>query len=76
MNDLGRRLLLVLLALAVGGFGICALCGGVMGLSMLTEGRQSSRDIAWICFGFAAVGAVIAWLAALGFRRLKRKPGA
>ena len=51
----GRLLLLVLLGLGVSGFGLCTLCGRVIGLSTLSEGRASSRDIAWLAFGLSAV---------------------
>lgn len=69
---LWRGVLLVVLALAMGGFGICALCGGVMGVQFLAEGRASSRDWAWFAFGCSAAGAVIVWLCWRGFRALRR----
>jgi hypothetical protein len=68
-----RGLLIVVLVVGVAGFGLCSLCGGVMGVSMLFEAKQSSRDIAWLGFGFGAVGAVLAWLCWRGVRTL-RKP--
>ncbi|MCW5661165.1 MAG: hypothetical protein KIT60_25975 [Burkholderiaceae bacterium] len=34
-----RGLLLLVLGLGVAGFGICSLCGGVLGISALSEGR-------------------------------------
>lgn len=71
-----RGLLLIVLGLGVAGFGICALCGGVMGVAAFAEGKQSSRDIAWLAFGLGAVGAVLGWLCWLGFRALRNKPPA
>jgi hypothetical protein len=68
-----RGLLLVVLGLAVAGFGVCSLCGGVMGLATLTENTRSSRDIAWLAFGCSAIGAVIAVAAFFGFRALWRQ---
>ena len=69
-----RGLLLIVLGLGVAGFGICSLCGGVMGVSMFAEGKQSSREIAWLAFGLSAVGVVLAWLCWIGLRALRRKP--
>ena len=74
MNKVWRGLLLVVLGLAVAGFGVCALCGGVMGLSMLTESRASSRDIAWTAFVLSAIGAAIAVGAGYAFRAVRRRP--
>jgi hypothetical protein len=71
-----RGLLLLVLGLGVAGFGICSLCGGVMGVGMFFEGKQSSRDIGWLALGLGAVGAVLAWLCWIGFRALRRKPAA
>jgi hypothetical protein len=71
-----RGLLLIVLGLGVAGFGICSLCGGVMGVSALFEGKQSSRDIAWLAFGLSAVGVVLGWLCWVGIRALRRKPAA
>jgi hypothetical protein len=71
-----RGLLLLVLGLGVAGFGICSLCGGVMGISALSEGRQSSRDIAWLAFGLSAVGVVLGWLCWIGIRALRKKPEA
>jgi hypothetical protein len=68
-----RGLLIVVLVVGVAGFGLCSLCGGVMGVSMLFESKPSSRDIAWLGFGFGAVGALLAWLCWRGVRAL-RKP--
>jgi hypothetical protein len=71
-----RGLLLFVLVLGVAGFGICSFCGGVMGVSMLLESKQSSRDMAWLGFGFGAVGAVLAWLCWRGVRALRTPPSA
>ena len=46
-----RGLLLIVLGLGVAGFGICSLCGGVMGVGMFFESKQSSRDIGWLALG-------------------------
>ena len=67
-----RGLTLALLALAMGGFGICSLCGGVMGIQFLTEGRASTRDLAWFAFGCAAAGLVIVWLCWRAFKAVRR----
>jgi NhaP-type Na+/H+ or K+/H+ antiporter len=69
-----RGLLLIALGMGVAGFGICSLCGGVLGVSSLFEGRQSSREIAWLAFGLSAVGVVLGWLCWLGIRALRKKP--
>jgi len=71
-----RGLLLIVLGLGVAGFGICSLCGGVMGVASFAEGKQSSRDIAWLAFGMSAVGVVLAWLCWIGIRALRRQPPA
>jgi len=68
-----RTLGLVVLALAVAGFGVCSLCGGVMGLSMLSESKSSSHDIAWFAFGCSALGVLLGGLCWWGFRSLRRK---
>ena len=34
-----RGLLLIVLGLGVAGFGICSLCGGVMGVAMFVRGQ-------------------------------------
>ena len=73
MGPFARGLLLVVLGLAVAGFGVCSLCGGVMGLSMLTEKSRSSRDIAWLAFTCSAIGGAIAVAAFFGFRSLWRR---
>ncbi len=65
-----RKLLLFLLMLGVAGFGVCSLCGGVMGISFLTEARASSRDAAWLAFGLSALGAALVWLCWFGIRKL------
>jgi hypothetical protein len=70
-NNFVRGLLLIVLGLGVAGFGICSLCGGVMGVSALFEGKQSSREI-----GLSAVGVVLGWLCWIGIRALRRKPSA
>jgi hypothetical protein len=75
-NNFVRGLLLIVLGLGVAGFGICSLCGGVMGVSALFEGKQSSREIAWLAFGLSAVGVVLGWLCWIGIRALRRKPSA
>jgi hypothetical protein len=69
-----RGLLLIVLGLGVAGFGVCALCGGVMGVSAFFEGKQSSRDIGWLALGLSAVGAVLGWLCWIGIRALRKKP--
>lgn len=71
-----RGLLLIVLGLGVAGFGICALCGGVTGVSMFFEGKQSSRDIGWFVLGMSAAGLVLAWLCWLGIRGLRKQPPA
>jgi hypothetical protein len=71
-----RGLLLIALGLGVAGFGICSLCGGVMGAAFLFEDKQCSREIAWLVFGLSAVGAVLAWLSWIGIRALRRRPAA
>jgi hypothetical protein len=73
-NGFVRGLLLIVLGLGVAGFGICSLCGGVMGIATFAEGKQSSRDIAWLAFGMSAVGVVLAWLCWVGIRALRRRP--
>jgi hypothetical protein len=75
-NNFVRGLLLIVLGLGVAGFGICSLCGGVMGVSALFEGKQSSREIAWLAFGLSAVGVVLGWLCWIGIRALRIKPSA
>jgi len=72
MEGFVRGLLLVVLALGVAGFGVCSLCGGIFGVSMLLDAKASTRDLAWLGFGFTAVGAVLAWLCWLGFRGLRK----
>jgi len=72
-NSVVRGLLLIVLGLGVAGFGICSLCGGVMGVSAFLEGKQSSRDIGWLAFGMSAVGILLAWVCWIGIRAL-RKP--
>ena len=69
-----RGLLLIVLGLGVAGFGICSLCGGVLGVASFAEGKQSSRDIAWLAFGMSAVGVVLAWLCWIGIRALRKQP--
>jgi hypothetical protein len=69
-----RGLLLIVLGLGVAGFGICSLCGGVMGVGMFFEGKQSSRDIGWFVVGVSAVGLVLAWVCWLGIRGLRKQP--
>jgi hypothetical protein len=68
-----RKLLLVLLMLGVAGFGLCTLCGGVMGVSMLTESRASDRDYAWFAFAMAALGGVLTWLCWLGCKAVLKR---
>jgi hypothetical protein len=72
MDGFLRGLLLLVLGLGVAGFGVCSLCGGVIGISALTEGRRSSLDAAWLAFGCSALGALVAWLCWLGFRAVRR----
>ena len=69
-----RGLLLIVLGLGVAGFGICSLCGGVMGVGMFFEGRQSSREIGWLVLGMSAVGLVLGWLCWIGIRALRKQP--
>ena len=69
-----RGLLLIVLGLGVAGFGICSLCGGVMGVGMFVEGKQSSREIAWLAFGLSAFGVLLTWLCWIGIRALRKKP--
>jgi hypothetical protein len=71
-SEIGRRLLLVLLCLAMAGFGLCSLCGGVIGVSTLSEGKKSSTDIAWLAFGCAAAGALITWACWRGVKALSK----
>lgn len=73
-NGFVRGLLLVVLGLGVAGFGICSLCGGVMGVAMFAESKQSSRDIGWLALGMSAVGVVLGWLCWIGIRALRKKP--
>jgi hypothetical protein len=73
-NGFVRGLLLIVLGLGVAGFGICSLCGGVMGVVTFAEGKQSSRDIARLAFGMSAAGVVLAWLCWIGIRALRKKP--
>jgi hypothetical protein len=68
-----RTLGLVVLALAMAGFGICSLCGGVIGISSLSDGQHNGGDIASLAFTCAAVGVVITVLCAWAFRALKRR---
>jgi hypothetical protein len=70
-RSVGRSLLLVVLALAMAGFGICSLCGGAIGVSSLVEGRTSSRDGAWLAFGLSGLGALIAYGCWRGIRALR-----
>jgi len=69
-----RGLLLIVLGLGVAGFGICSLCGGVMGVGMFVEGKQSSREIAWLAFGLSAFGVLLTWLCWIGIRALRKRP--
>lgn len=68
-----RGLALVLLGLGVAGFGLCSLCGGVMGLSMLS-GNTRDAQFASTAFVAGALGAVAAALCWWGVRKLRRKP--
>jgi hypothetical protein len=71
-SEIGRRILLVVLCLAMAGFGLCSLCGGVIGVSALTETNKSSGDIAWLAFGCAALGALITWACWRGVKALSK----
>ena len=73
-RSVGRSLVLVVLALAMAGFGICSLCGGAIGIASLTEGRSSSRDTAWLAFGLSGLGALIAWGCWRGIKALREPP--
>jgi len=68
-----RGMLLVVLGLAVAGFGLCTLCGGVIGFTSLTETSRSSRDVAELALGCSAVGALITGLCVWGFRVVRRR---
>ncbi len=71
-RSVGRALLLVFLALAMAGFGICSLCGGVMWVSELGNNRNS--DLKWTIFILTAIGAGIAVLCGWGLRKLMQRP--
>lgn len=71
-TSLGRGLVLVVLALAMAGFGICSLCGGVMTISFFNESRASSHDAAWLALGLSCLGAGLAWLCWRLFRKLRQ----
>ncbi len=70
----GRAIVLVVLALAMAGFGICSLCGGAMTISFLSEGRATSRDAAWTALIMSAIGAAITWCCWWLFRKLRKPP--
>lgn len=67
-----RGLVLVLLGLAVAGFGVCSLCGGVLGVAWMFGSSTRDQAYAPTAFFFFAVGGIIAALCALGFRALRR----
>lgn len=70
--SVGRALAIIVLGLGVAGFGLCSLCGGVMGVASLTDKGRMSGDIALTAFGFSAVGALITWLCWWGMKRVRR----
>jgi hypothetical protein len=69
-----RGLLLLVLGVGVAGFGLCSLCGGVMGIATMTESTKNSMDYAMLMFGFAGVGAGLTWLCWWGFRKVRARP--
>lgn len=66
-----RGFVLVLLGLAVAGFGVCSLCGGVMGIASVLEGG-SSRSFGEAALFMSAIGAAITVLCFWGFRAVRR----
>ena len=71
-----RSLVLVLLVLAMAGFGLCSLWGGAMGISSLLEGPGGSRDVVWLIFGLSGLGVLMCWGCWLGIQALRepRRP--
>jgi hypothetical protein len=70
-----RALIIVVLALAVVGFGICSLCGGVIGVNALMSGKRNEVDTAWLAFGLSSLGVLMAGLSWWGLRKLRRPSG-
>lgn len=71
-RSIGRTLVLVFLALAMGGFGICALCGGVMWVSEL--GNPRSGDLVTTILVLTLIGAGLAVLCGWAMRKLMKRP--
>ena len=69
-----RGLVLVVLCLGVAGFGLCSLCGGVMGVSFLLGSSAKDRGQAPVAFFFFVGAGLIAALCFWGFRKLGRNP--
>lgn len=70
--SVGRALVIIVLGLGVAGFGLCSLCGGVMGISTLNDKGRMSSDIAMTAFGFSAVGGLLTWLCWWGIKRVRQ----
>lgn len=72
-----RLLVLTSLVLAMAGFGVCALCGGVIGTQALLDAPHSGgRDIAWLAYGGSAIGLLLAWGCWWLWRRMRQPPAA
>lgn len=68
-----RGLVLVVLGLGVAGFGLCSLCGGVMGMSFLLGSSARERGYAPTAFFFFVGAGLLAALCFWGFRKLRWK---
>ena len=68
-----RALTIIVLGLAVVGFGICSLCGGVIGVNAFMSNKRSDADIGWLAFGLSALGVLLTWLSWWGLRKLRTR---
>lgn len=73
MSGFFRALTIIVLGLAVVGFGICSLCGGVIGVNAFMSNKRSDADIGWLAFGLSALGVLMTWLSWWGLRKLRNR---
>jgi NhaP-type Na+/H+ or K+/H+ antiporter len=66
-----RALTIIVLGLAVVGFGICSLCGGVIGVNAFMSNKRSDADIGWLAFGLSGLGVLLTWLSWWGLRKMR-----
>jgi hypothetical protein len=73
-SGFGRFLTILLLLLAVGGFGMAALCGGVFTVASISGGEMSGLWM--IALPSLLIGGWLCWLCARTLIRTLRRPPA